>query len=289
MSRRGKIFAGIAAALVVVTIAALWAVNRAAYGLPAFVAWRAVTSEFHGRHHAKVNGIDAYYETYGAGPPVLVLHGAGAALEVMHYFITDLARDHTVIAPDSRAQGRSGDAPGPITYTLMGDDEIKLLDTLHIKQVDVVGWSDGGIIGLDMAMKHPERVRRLVAFGANYRFDGVPASTMSSEAIAEIKKEEQQFYDLIAPDPSHFPIVFAKIVKMIETEPNYTEAELGRIKCPTLIVAGEHDIILRKHTDALARAILGAKEVIVPGAPHEGPLTMPDVYVPMTRAFLDAK
>jgi pimeloyl-ACP methyl ester carboxylesterase len=289
MSRRGKIFAGIAAALVVVTVAALWAINRAAFGLPAFIVWRAVTSEFHGGHRARVNGIDVYYETYGSGPAVLVLHGAGGSLETMAPYIEGLAKDHTVIAPDSRAQGRSSDAPGPITYSKMGNDEIKLLDALHIKQADVIGWSDGGIVGLDMAMKHPDRVRRLIAVGANYNPQGVPPDTFSSAAMQEIEGQAKTLYDLIAPDPSHFAAMMKKIEKMVRTEPNYTLADLGTIRCPTIIAAGEHDIIIRKHTDAMAHAIPGAKEIIVPGASHLGPLEMPDVYVKMARDFLDKK
>ncbi len=287
MSRRTRIFAGIAAALVLVTLIAAWAVNRTLYGIPAFMLWRPHMSEFHGGQRARVNGISLYYETYGRGRPVLLLHGAGAALEVMHYYISDLARDHLVIAVDSRAQGRSTDAAGPITYSLMGADMIALLDALHLKQVDVIGWSDGGIVGLDMAMKHPTRVRRLIAIGANYRSDGVQADAFSGPALADIESAERTFYERIAPDPAHFPVAFAKIVKMIKTEPNYTIPELGRIRSPTLIVAGEHDLILRKHTDSLAHAIPGAKEIIVPGADHEGLLEMPDTYNTMARDFLD--
>src|SRR6185436_11337415 len=116
MSRRTRVLAGIAAALLIVTLVAAWAVNRTLYGIPAFMLWRPHMSEFHGGQRAGVNGISLYYETYGKGRPVMLLHGAGAALEVMHYYISDLARDHLVIAVDSRAQGRSTDARGPITY-----------------------------------------------------------------------------------------------------------------------------------------------------------------------------
>jgi pimeloyl-ACP methyl ester carboxylesterase len=287
MSRRTKILAGIAAALLLVTVIAAWVINRTAYGIPAFMLWKPHMSEFHGGQRAKVNGISVYYETYGQGRPVLLLHGAGAALEVMHYFISDLARDHRVIAIDSRGQGRTTDAPGPITYSKMGADMIGLLDALHLKQVDVIGWSDGGIVGLDMAMKHPTRVRRLIAIGANYTYDGVDKAAFSDAAIADFASAERPFYRLLAPDPDHFDVVFAKIVKMVRTEPNYTIADLGRIRCPTLIVAGEHDLILRKHTDSLAHAIPGAKEIIVPGLGHEGLLEDPAQYNKMARDFLD--
>jgi pimeloyl-ACP methyl ester carboxylesterase len=264
-------------------------IDRSNFGIPRFYAWRTLGGAFHGSHRANVNGISLYYETYGQGPPVLVLHGAGAFLETMHYFISGLAPTHTVIAVDSRGQGRSTDGPGPLTYAAMGDDMIKLMDTLHIQQADVVGWSDGGIDGLDMAMKHPDRVRRLVAIGANYDAAGVDPKALSGNFIAQAAAEVKPFYDRVAPDPGHFPVIMKKIQTMITTEPHYTLADLRRVRARTLIIAGEHDMILRRHTDALAGAIPGAKEIIVPGASHFGPLEMPEAYNAMVVKFLDEK
>jgi len=263
-------------------------IDKSNFGLPRFYVWRSIGGQFRGSHRANVNGISLYYETYGQGPPVLVLHGAGAFLEVMHYFITALAPTHTVIAVDSRAQGRSTDGPGPITYGRMGADMIALMDALKIKQADVVGWSDGGIVGLDMAMKHPDRVRRLIAIGANYDVNGIDRKKMSPAMLAAQAQQVKPFYDAIAPDPSHFAVVMKKIETMVTTEPHYTLAELSHIHARVLIVAGEHDLILRKHTDNLAHAIPGAKEIIVPGASHFGPLEKPDVYNDIARNFLDA-
>src|SRR5450755_3643043 len=140
-------------------------IDKSNFGIPRFYAWRVLSGEFHGGHRTSINGVSIYYETYGNGPPVLVLHGAMGFLETMHYFIPPLVSTHTVIAVDSRAQSRSTDSSAPISYALMGDDMIKLMDSLGMAQADVIGWSDGGIIGLDMAMKHPGRVRRLIAIG----------------------------------------------------------------------------------------------------------------------------
>src|ERR1700730_7818640 len=180
--------------------------NRVAVGIPNFYVWKVVSGHRHNGHRANVNGISIYYETYGHGRPVLLLHGATAFLETMHYFITGLAPGHFVIAVDSRAQGRSTDSDAPISYALMGDDMIKLLDTMQIQSTDVVGWSDGGIIGLDMAMKHPDRVRRLVAIGANYDVDGIHPKQFDSNPNAEATSPSKPFYVRVAPDPSHFPI-----------------------------------------------------------------------------------
>jgi pimeloyl-ACP methyl ester carboxylesterase len=262
-------------------------IDRTNFGIPRFYAWRLVSGEFHGGNRANVNGISLYYETYGSGPPVIVLHGATGFLETMHYFITALAPTHTVIAVDSRAQGRSTDSAAPITYALMADDVLKLMDSLKFKQVDIVGWSDGGIIGLDLAMNHPDRVCRLVAIGANYDTGGI-APVGNADFTADVARQVKPFYDRIAPDPSHFRIMLAKIKTLVTTEPHYTTAELGRIRARTLIVAGEHDIILRAHTDSLAASIPGAQKIIVPGATHFGPLEKPDAYDDLVLRFLNA-
>jgi pimeloyl-ACP methyl ester carboxylesterase len=283
MSRRFALILSIFVVLIAGGIFGFVQIDRSQFGIPRFYVWRTLSGQFRGSHRAEVNGVSIYYETYGNGSSVLVLHGAGGFLESMHYFITALAPTHTVIAVDSRGQGRSTDSADPITYAAMSNDMIELMDTLQIEQADVVGWSDGGIIGLDMAMKHPDRVRRLVAIGANYDVNGIaPDGFAFEEHAADIKR----MYDAVAPDPTHFPVLMQKITHMLRTEPNYTLDELGRIRAETAIVAGEHDEILRPHTDALAHAIPGAKEIIVPGASHAGPLEQPDVYNKIVLEFL---
>jgi pimeloyl-ACP methyl ester carboxylesterase len=285
MSRRFALILSIFVALIAGGIVGFVQIDRSQFGIPRFYIWRTLSGQFHESHRAEVNGVSIYFETYGDGSPVMVLHGAGAFLESMHYFISALAPTHTVIAVDSRGQGRSTDSVDPITYAAMGDDMIKLMDTLQIDKADVVGWSDGGIVGLDMAMKHPDRVRRLVAIGSNYDVNGVDPNGFGFEQhAADIKR----MYDAVAPDPKHFPVLMQKITHMLRTEPNYTLDQLGRIRAETAIVAGEHDVILRPHTDALAHAIRGAKEIIVPGASHAGPLEQPDVYNKIVLDFLDS-
>jgi len=287
MARRLSLL--VAAVVVAAGVVGFIALDRATFGIPRFYLWRTFGGEFRGAHRANVNGISLYYEIYGQGPPVLVLHGAGAFLESMHHFIAALAPGHTVIAIDSRGQGRSSDTDAPLSYAQMGDDMIKLMDALKIGRADVVGWSDGGIVGLDMAMKHDGRVRRLVAIGANYDANGIDAKELSPAALDAQVREIEPFYRFIAHNPSHFPVLVKKIEKMITTEPHYSLAELGRIHAAVLIVAGEHDAILRGHTDALARTIPGAKEIIVPGASHMGPLEQPATYNALVLRFLDAR
>ena len=150
-----------------------------------FYVRKLIEGKAHGGHYASVNDVFIYYETYGAGPPVLVLHGGLGSIEGMSRQSRALAKSHLVIAADSRGHGRSTDSNVQLSYALMSDDMSKLLDHLQIDRVDVVGWSDGAIIGLDLAMRHPECIRKLVAISANYDVDGlVEMPSLDSEYSA---------------------------------------------------------------------------------------------------------
>jgi pimeloyl-ACP methyl ester carboxylesterase len=276
-------------ALIVVVVfvgaiaAAFYRFNRSWVRLPAFYVWKAVSGKAHGGQYADINGIRIYYETYGTGRPVLVLHGDFGFIESMHYQIRGLAANRFVIAPDRRAHGRSSDSNQPLSYELMANDMLKLLDKLNIAETDVVGWSGGAIIGLDLAMHHPERVRRLVALGANYDEDGWDMDKCPSSKIPD----GRDFYKRIAPDPTYWPVFHQKMIEMWRTQPHYSVADLGTIKAPTLILAGEFDCVKREHTDQLAKAISGGREEIIKGATHYAPLLQPDVVNPPILKFLE--
>jgi pimeloyl-ACP methyl ester carboxylesterase len=245
--------------------AAFLTLQRPKAGRLPFIVWRAISRDAHGGQYANINDIRIYYETYGSGTPVLVLHGGGGSLEGMCNQIRALAPRHLVIAPDSRGQGRSTDSDAPLSYAMMADDMLKLLDHLHVQRADIVGWSDGGIIALDMAVHHPERVGRIVAIGANYDAAGLVAPMTMGGATPPAPRT----YTDIAPDPKHWPVLYRKLSTMWATQPHYTLDELGAIRAPALIIAGEFDIAKREHTDQLARAIPGSEECIIPGGTHE--------------------
>jgi pimeloyl-ACP methyl ester carboxylesterase len=262
--------------------AVLFLVRPSVTGLVVFAVWRTMSSQVHGGQYANINGVRIWYESFGNGKPVLVLHGGTGSLEDMREQIRALAASHLVVAVDSRGHGRSTDSDAPLSYALMADDMLKLLDQLNIPQTDIVGWSDGGIIGLDLAMHHPERVGRVVAIGANYDVDGLNEKPDLNAAIPPVPG----FYQRNAPDPAHWPVLYRKVVAMWATEPNYTLAELGRIKARVLIMAGEFDVIKRSHLDQLAHAIPGADEVIVPGGNHNMALNKPGEVNARILAFL---
>lgn len=247
-----------------------------------FYIWKLLSGKAHGGQRIRIENANIYCETYGAGPPVLVLHGGLGYLEDMSSQIRVLARSHFVIAVDSRGHGRSTGASGPLSYALMSDDMVKVLDALKISRADVVGWSDGGIIGLDLAMRHPERVRKVVAISANYNPDGL-GYTPSVAPIPRIALR----YRLLAPYPAQWPTLYRNVVTMWATQPQYTLNDLGQIKAPTLIVAGQYDLIKREHTDQLAKAIPGSQELIVAGATHGVPVEKPEIVNTEILRFLD--
>jgi pimeloyl-ACP methyl ester carboxylesterase len=249
-------------------LAAFMVFHRHVVGKIAFDFWRMVSSAAHGGRYAQLNGVRLYYETYGSGPPVLVL--SGGALEDMRNQILALAPTRFVIAVDLRGHGRSSDSDTPLSYVLMADDVLKLLDQLQIRRTDIVGWSDGGIIALDLVMHHPERVRRIVTIGANYDVDG----------LVEVPSMK-------APDAAHWPERYRKVVAMWATQPRYSLAELAGISAPTLVMAGEFDIVKREHTIRLAHAIRGGEECIIDGATHGVIWEMPDIVDAEMLPFLN--
>lgn len=291
--RRNLLIASVSAG--VILGAAFYALNRASSGFTGFSAWKFLSGRAHGGEYAEVNGVRLYVETFGAVDnglsPVLVLHGGTASLESMHNQITALAPYRFVIAPDSRAHGRSGMDEGPLRYSQMTDDMIALLDQKQIAKVDVIGWSDGGIIGLDMAMRYPERVGRLVAISANYSTDGVPPKMLS--ALANVKADAEMFasaresYRRIAPEPDQWPTFLGKVVAMWRSEPAFSPADLGKISAPTLVMAGEFDTILLEHTESMAAAIPEAKILIVEGADHFVPMKAPRAVNAAILEFLE--
>ena len=242
--------------------------------------------------YAQANGIRLYYEVHGQGSPLLLLHGGVGDGRQFEKQLPAFTPEYRCIVPDSRAQGRSTDGPGPLTYHQMAEDMIVLLDQLHVKRVDIMGWSDGGVIGLDMAMHHPQRVRRVVTFGTNFRADGLNQpdidwnATASAESFGPGMKEA---YEKQNPEPARYGEAMNKVIAMWRTLPKWTLGELGTIRARVLVGAGEHDVIRRDHSEALAKAIPGAELWIVPGASHSVMIERPEVVNPKVLEFLRAK
>ncbi|MCE7999351.1 MAG: alpha/beta hydrolase [Rhodobiaceae bacterium] len=265
--------------------------DRTSNGIVGFYAWKLVPGNVQAEGRADINGVSLYYETYGEGSPVLVLHGGSAFIETMHNQITALATNHFVVAPDSRAHGRTSDAEGvPLSYAQMADDMIALMDHLEIDKADIVGWSDGGNIGLDMAIRYPDRVSKLVTYGSNFHTNGlVPdeeGEGINSSPDDPSWEVVRSFYQSVAPDPDHWPVFHGKLMAMWDTQPTFMVGDLGGVSSPTLVMAGEFDSIKEAHTREMASSIPNGTLVIVEGQDHFAPLMAPETVTPHIVAFL---
>jgi pimeloyl-ACP methyl ester carboxylesterase len=249
----------------------------------------AVSSADSTGHHAAIRGLRMYYETRGRGPVLVLLHGGAGNGMQFEKQIPAFEKHFRLVIPDMCAQGRTSDRPGPLTYHAMAEDVVALLDLLEVRRFDLMGWSDGGITGIDIAIHHPGRLRHLVTFGANFTRDGVAAAdrawgdTATAAAFGDGMREG---WTRLSPDPAHYEEAMNKVLQMWRTEPNFTPAELASIHTPTMICAGEHDLVLREHSEALARDIPGARLWIVPGASHGAMIEKPELVNPRVLEFL---
>ena len=173
--------------------------------------------------------------------------------------------------------------PSQLSYARMADDMIGLLDALHIKTADVVGWSDGGIVGLELAMRFPQRIRRLVVIGSNYDVDGL----VDLPDPAAEPPRRGGWWRRDEPDPEHWAALYRKVVTMWLKQPHYGAADLAKIRAPTLVMAGEFDAIRREHTDQLAKSIVGAREEIIAEGSHSIINDQPGVVNDNILKFLD--
>ena len=239
------------------------------------------------------DGARIFYATYGAtgGPTVILLHGGLANSRYWGNQVPALTKaGDRVILIDSRGHGRSSRDARPYTYELMASDVVAVMDRLGVRRASVVGWSDGAIIALVMAMKDPERLDRVFAFAANMDPSGVRPDTDAHPVFARFERQAGDEYAALSPTPHDYPAFKAAIEKMWMTEPNYTAADLARIHTPVAIVDGDHDeAIKRTHTEYLARAIPGAELIILPGVSHFAMLQDPAEFNAAMLGFLAAQ
>ncbi|KEC72049.1 UNVERIFIED_ORG: pimeloyl-ACP methyl ester carboxylesterase [Rhizobium esperanzae] len=248
--------------------------------LPAFPAMPAPKTS----GMADVNDIKMYYAEYGEGDPILFIHGGLGNTGVWGHQIAEFAKDHLVIVADSRGHGRSTRSQQPFGYDLMTSDYVALLDYLKIDKVTLVGWSDGGIIGIDMAMKHPEKLTRVIAQAANVTTDGVKPDVMSNRTFNAYIKVAGEQYRTLSPTPNEYDAFVTQISRMWATQPNWTATELGKITLPVTLAIGDHDEAVKlDHTEMMAKEIPGAKLVILKDASHFAMLQDPAGYSAMIR------
>ena len=240
--------------------------------------------------YAEVNGIKLYYAIYGKGQPLLLLHGGLGNADYWGNQVPAFANKYQVIVVDSRGHGRSPRDDKPFSYGLMASDVLALLDFLKIKRTALVGWSDGGVIGLDIAIHHPDRLTKLFAFGANYSMTGVRPDIGNSAVFKRYITQAGQDYTRLSQTPADYESFLAAVSKMWETEPNYAQDQLRHISVPTAISDGEHDEAIRRdHTEEMAKLIPNAKLIILPDASHFAMWQQPAAFNKAVLGFLAGK
>jgi pimeloyl-ACP methyl ester carboxylesterase len=219
--------------------------------------------------YAAVNGLDMYYEIHGNGPPLLLLHGGSDSIpEKWIPFFTPRFR---VIAPEQMGHGRTGDrVDRPFHYHDMAGDTVELMRQLGIESAAIVGYSDGGIIGLDMAIHHSRCVTRLAVTGANARFDGY--TTTHQELLRSFDPRRPRVpddYRRLSPDGAeHWPDFIGRLKSLWISEPSFTNEQLRGIDAPVLLVIGDRDIVTPQHTIEVFRLLPHAQLCVVPNVGH---------------------
>jgi len=220
---------------------------------------------------APANDVELYYQIHGEGSPLILLHGGLGHGGHWTNQLSDLSDNYKVITVDSRGHGRSTMSEQQISFALMASDIIALMDYLKIERAHIVGWSDGGNIGLYLAIHHPERLIKVVASGANYSPSGVRSDVGENQKFLSYIGDAIEDYQVLSPDPSNWDAFFGNIGQMWASEPDFTVEQLGSIAVPVLLLDGESDeAIYTEHTIEMASLIPTAQLTFVPGTGHFG-------------------
>jgi pimeloyl-ACP methyl ester carboxylesterase len=241
--------------------------------------------------YVDVDGLNTWYDEVGSGDPLVLLHGGLCTNETWAAQTPAFAACFRVIAPERRAHGHTADVDGPLTYAAMAADTIGFLDRVVGGPAHLVGWSDGGIVGLMVASARPDLVNKLVVIGTNFDTAGVvPEAEALFTQMAPDGDEMAMFrepYAQHSPDgPDHWPVVYAKFLEMTQREPHIPLADLARITAPTLIVVGDDDMVTIEHSAELYRTISDSQLAVIPGASHVVPMEKPERVNGIVLEFL---
>jgi len=240
--------------------------------------------------YVDIGGVHTWFETAGNGEPLVLLHGGLETNAAWAGQLAALGESFRVLAPERRGHGHTPDGDGRLSYSVMADDTIAFIQSVIGAPAHLVGWSDGAVIGLLVAQRRPDLVRKLVLIGGNADLSGyVPEWGQVTRAPADSPQFEpfRAAYEAVSPDgPGHWPVVFAKVMDLWSGEPHIPLADLGAIRARTLVLVGDDDLITLEHTVALYRAIPAAELAVVPGASHMVPMEKPDLVNHLLLDFL---
>jgi pimeloyl-ACP methyl ester carboxylesterase len=228
----------------------------------------------------EIRGFKMYAEVYGQGKPLLLIHGNSGSINNFIYQIPYFSKKYKVIIADSRAQGKSIDKGDSLSYEMMADDYAALLDAMKIDSAYVIGWSDGGINALLMALRHPKKVKKLASTGANLVPDttAVPQNIwdMVTPVLSELKNKTNK---------TEAEKAQLKLFRLLVEQPNISPAELKKINVPALIIGGDHDVIKEEHTMLIYKNIPKAYLWILPGSGHSTPVVYKDDFNKVVDRF----
>lgn len=234
-------------------------------------------------------GARIWYGTVGEGPAVILLHGGMASSDSWGNQVPALVKSHhRVILVDTRGHGRSTLGNLPLSYEVFEDDVRGVMDALHIARADIVGWSDGANTALVMAMKHPGRLHKVYAFGANMSIDSIKPGAFNAPILGKVVVQLQQTYAKLSPTPNGFGALHDAVEAMQKTEPSYSAAQLAAIRGPKIAIAdGDHEeFIKEEHTEYMAMTIPGAQYIILPDVSHFAPWQDPEAFNASIVKFL---
>lgn len=227
-----------------------------------------------------IRGFKMYAEVYGEGQPLLFIHGNGGSINNFTKQIPYFAKKYKVIIADSRAQGKSADPSDSLSYEMMADDYAALLQEMKIDSALVVGWSDGGIDGLLLAIRHPEKVKKLAITGANLRPDTSAVSQEIWDMVTPSYNELKNKNNKNDIEKGGF-----KLLRLLVENPHIPLSDLHKISCPTLVIGGDHDVIKEEHTMEIYKNIPNAYLWILPNSGHATPVVYADEFNSKLDAF----
>lgn len=233
-------------------------------------------------------GASIHYSTYGAGPPVVLLHGGLGHSGNWGYQVPALVdAGYRVLLIDSRGHGRSTRDTKPYSYELMASDVLAVMDWLNLAKAALVGWSDGACTSMVLGIRTPHRVAGVFFFGCNMDPSGTK-EVQPSPALDRCFSRHVKDYAELSATPDQFEDFLAAVGKMMKTEPNYNAVELAKIVVPVTVVQSEHDeFIKQEHAEYLARTIPGAEFLLLPDVSHFAPLQRPEHFNRAVQQFLD--
>jgi len=241
--------------------------------------------------YAPVNGLNMYYEIHGSGDPLVLLHGGMTTIHSSFASVLPiLAQIRQVIAVEQQGHGRTADIDRPLTFEQMADDTAALLGHLGVKKANFFGYSSGGVTALQVAIRHPDLVRRLVLVSAFFTRDGYYPEVMAGLEQATADKmpaEMKAAYTQVAPDPEGWATLVAKVAKQASEFRSWPPEDIRSIQSPTLVMVGDHDIVRPEHAVEMYRLLPHGQLAVLPGASHGLLFERPDWVVAMITAFLE--